>query len=113
LTEDTSYYTHRSGRTARARKKGISIAFVSNREKGRIFRLEKELKIKFTKAPLPSREEIMQGHIEAFCNQILTTEYKGFLERKYETQATIMLEPLSKQELIAKVLMMEIERIKK
>lgn len=113
LPEDTSYYTHRSGRTARAGKKGISIAFVSNREKGRIFRLEQQLKIKFTKAPLPSREEIMQGHIEAFCNQILTTEYKGFLERKYETQATIMLEPLSKQELIAKILMVEIERIKK
>lgn len=113
LPEDSSYYTHRSGRTARAGKKGISIAFVTNREKGRIFKLEHQLSIKFKKMPLPSKDEIMKGHIEAFCEQILNIEYKGRLERKYETQATIMLEALSKEELIAKILMIEIERIKK
>lgn len=113
IPEELSYYTHRSGRTARAGKKGISLALVSNRDKGRLFRMEKQLGIRFSKFTLPSKEEIMQGHIEAFCNQILETNYKGFLERKYETQAMIMLDHLSKQELLAKVLMMEIERLKR
>ncbi|MDC1068805.1 DEAD/DEAH box helicase [Candidatus Kapabacteria bacterium] len=113
IPEDNSYYTHRSGRTARAGKKGISLALVSNRDKGRLFRMEKQLGIRFSKMALPSREEIMQGHIEAFCNRILDIEYKGFLEKKYETQGIIMLEHLSKQELIAKVLMMEIGKLKK
>jgi len=47
LPDKDEYYTHRSGRTARAGKKGISIAFVAPYEAKQIRRLEKELGIKF------------------------------------------------------------------
>jgi ATP-dependent RNA helicase DeaD len=40
LPNDNAYYTHRSGRTARAGKKGVSIAFISRREKAIIGRME-------------------------------------------------------------------------
>jgi ATP-dependent RNA helicase DeaD len=43
------YYTHRSGRTARAGKRGISISFVSKDDLKLITQIEKTLKIKFTK----------------------------------------------------------------
>ncbi|MEO5714999.1 MAG: DEAD/DEAH box helicase [Luteolibacter sp.] len=48
LPEQIEYYTHRSGRTARAGKKGISIAFIEPRERGKITRLENELGLSFT-----------------------------------------------------------------
>jgi ATP-dependent RNA helicase DeaD len=47
LPEQTEYYTHRSGRTARAGRKGISIALIEPRERSRITKLEKELDLSF------------------------------------------------------------------
>lgn len=49
LPDQTDYYTHRSGRTARAGKKGISLVLINSREQKRIWEIEKELKIKFLK----------------------------------------------------------------
>ena len=46
LPQQIEYYTHRSGRTGRAGLKGTSILFISDKEKQRIFEIEKELKIK-------------------------------------------------------------------
>src|SRR5699024_2853480 len=40
LPDEAEYYTHRSGRTARAGKKGISMSLISNRDMGKIRRLE-------------------------------------------------------------------------
>ncbi|MCL4158865.1 UNVERIFIED_CONTAM: hypothetical protein GTU68_020904 [Idotea baltica] len=48
LPEQTDYYTHRSGRTARAGKTGISLALVLPYELERVHELQKELHIKFT-----------------------------------------------------------------
>ena len=48
LPEQTEYYTHRSGRTARAGKKGISITLIEPRERAKITRLENELGLAFT-----------------------------------------------------------------
>ena len=47
LPEQTEYYTHRSGRTARAGKTGISVVLIDPRERKKITRLEKELGLSF------------------------------------------------------------------
>jgi ATP-dependent RNA helicase DeaD len=47
LPDQLEYYTHRSGRTARAGKKGMSLALVDPKEKWRIAELEKVLKVTF------------------------------------------------------------------
>ena len=52
LPEKLEYYTHRSGRTARAGKTGISIAFILSNEIPRVHEIEKELNIKFTETAL-------------------------------------------------------------
>ena len=49
LPDQTEYYTHRSGRTARAGNTGISLVLVNPKETRRIYELEKELGIKFLK----------------------------------------------------------------
>jgi ATP-dependent RNA helicase DeaD len=48
LPEQNEYYTHRSGRTARAGKKGISVALIEPRERPKIVRLANELGLSFS-----------------------------------------------------------------
>ena len=48
LPDDMEVYTHRSGRTARAGKTGVSIALILSNELQRIYEIEKDLNIKFT-----------------------------------------------------------------
>ena len=48
LPEQMEYYTHRSGRTARAGKKGISVTLIEPRERAKITRLENELGLSFS-----------------------------------------------------------------
>ena len=52
LPDQLDYYTHRSGRTARAGKKGVSIALILSNELQRIHEIEKDLNIKFTETNL-------------------------------------------------------------
>jgi ATP-dependent RNA helicase DeaD len=49
LPESDEYYTHRSGRTARAGKEGVSMCFVNNAEAKTLKEYERKLGIKFTK----------------------------------------------------------------
>lgn len=49
LPDQVDYYTHRSGRTARAGKKGLSLVLVNSKEQRKIWEIEKELNIKFLK----------------------------------------------------------------
>ena len=49
LPEQLEYYTHRSGRTGRAGKKGLSISMVTSSEMGRLKTIESELKISIQK----------------------------------------------------------------
>ncbi|AFK02400.1 DEAD/DEAH box helicase domain protein [Emticicia oligotrophica DSM 17448] len=49
LPDQLEYYTHRSGRTARAGKRGISISFITRDELKMINAIEKKLNIKFLK----------------------------------------------------------------
>jgi len=58
MPDEMEFYTHRSGRTARAGKKGISLAIVSKKEVGRISQVEKSLKRKFTKVLVPTGDEV-------------------------------------------------------
>ncbi|MGK0186393.1 MAG: ATP-dependent RNA helicase DeaD [Verrucomicrobiales bacterium] len=55
LPEQTEYYTHRSGRTARAGRKGISIALIEPAERHRIARLEQALSLSFSEFFLKER----------------------------------------------------------
>ncbi len=50
LPEQIEYYTHRSGRTARAGKKGLSLTLIEPRERPKITRLENELRLSFREA---------------------------------------------------------------
>jgi ATP-dependent RNA helicase DeaD len=111
LPDDKEYYTHRSGRTARAGKKGISLAFINGREKHRIHRIEKELGISFQKINIPNSEDIMEARIETWCLGILEKRTKGKIDQELLEKVHILFGALSKEELAAKMLMTELEKL--
>ena len=63
LPDDPEVYIHRSGRTGRAGKKGISITLIHMREKGKLRDVEKKVGKKFVKVPVPLGKEICEKQL--------------------------------------------------
>jgi len=74
LPDQLESYTHRSGRTGRAGKKGISLAFINPREGRRITELENKIKIKFEKIEVPSVDQLKSSRINNWANLIINTK---------------------------------------
>lgn len=104
IPDDASYYTHRSGRTARAGKKGISLAFINGREKGRLGFLEKKLGINFENVRIPDNEDILEEKIEKWSKDVLNTSTKATKNDSALQKAILLFGNLSKEELLAKII---------
>lgn len=112
LPDQLEAYTHRSGRTGRAGKKGISIAFINNREGRRISELEKKLKIQFEKKEVPSQEEVELGSLQNWASRIVAIEEGGEAFQMYQ-KVKGYFEALSKEELITKLIHKELGHLNK
>ena len=110
LPDDTESYTHRSGRTGRAGKTGISIAIINLREKGRMKEIEHIIKKKFEVSVLPSGQEICQQQLIKVIDDIEKVkvneeEIETFLPGIYRK-----LDWLDKEDLIKRVVSLEFNR---
>ena len=74
LPDDIENYTHRSGRTGRAGKKGTSISIVHSREKHKIRLIVKEIGKEFVEADIPQAEEICKKQLYKVMDQIVKTD---------------------------------------
>lgn len=74
LPDDDEYYTHRSGRTARAGKKGISLTLATKGDLRKIKEFQKRLKITFEKVEAPSATEIKANKIKTWVDDIVNTK---------------------------------------
>ncbi|MBA3649213.1 MAG: DEAD/DEAH box helicase [Chitinophagales bacterium] len=70
LPDDMDFYTHRSGRTARAGKSGISMVLVSNSEVGKIKQLERKLQTTFAKQKIPAGIEVCEKQLLALIHKV-------------------------------------------
>ena len=100
LPDDTESYTHRSGRTGRAGKTGISIAIINLREKGKMREIERIIKKQFTVGQLPSGKEICEQQLIKVIDEIEKVkvneeEIEAFLPGIYRK-----FEWLSKEDLV-------------
>ncbi len=111
LPSEQAYYTHRSGRTARAGKKGISLAFISNREKGYINRMAREMDISFEAVDVPGAEEIAQARMMKWASDVL--DQKAFDRVPFDliVQMNLLFEETPKDELIARLVARELARL--
>jgi len=110
MPDEMEFYTHRSGRTARAGKKGISLAIVSKKEVGRISQVEKSLKRKFTKVLVPTGDEVCQQKIVGLVHKVRHVEVNeeeidSFLPEVYHE-----LKDLSKEDIIKRFASIEFNR---
>src|SRR5690606_1479103 len=71
MPDDPAFYTHRSGRTARAGKLGLSLVLASPSEVGKLKRLEADLKIKFQLMKVPAVENILENIMKFWAERIL------------------------------------------
>ena len=107
LPDQIENYTHRSGRTGRAGKKGISIVLTSHREKGRIGEIERIIKRKFIRAQIPDGKEICENQLMHLIDKVTNTEVhrreiEAFLPSIYEK-----LVDFTKEELIQRFVSLE------
>jgi ATP-dependent RNA helicase DeaD len=111
MPDEIEYYTHRSGRTARAGKKGISIAFVNKREVAKIFQIEKAINTKFIKTLVPSGSEVCQVRLLGLIHKLQEVkineqELENLMPAVYEE-----LMPLSKEEIIKRFTSLEFNHL--
>ena len=107
LPEDTENYTHRSGRTARAGKSGISISIIIPQDIGIIRRIERLIGQQFIKLSVPNGSDIAQKQLAYFLNTVDTVSVDQDRIKPYLDQLMQKFDALSKQELVAKFVSME------
>ena len=107
LPDDIENYTHRSGRTGRAGKKGTSISIVHSREKFKIRNIEKEIGKKFVEAEIPSAEEICKKQLYKVMDQIVKTDVDDEEIAPFMQDISRYFEYIDKDELIKKIVSLE------
>lgn len=107
LPDQIENYTHRSGRTGRAGKKGISVAVITNREKNKIRPIEGKINKKFVQKKVPSGQEICEVQLFSLIDKIHDIEVnekeiKDFLPDIYQK-----LDGLDREELVKRFVSIE------
>ena len=111
LPDEVAYYTHRSGRTARAGKSGKSIALVNSRERKKIGYIGKDLNIEFEQVLIPDSEVIRHNRIEKWCMEVLSKHPKGKLDPEIVAKVQMIFASLSKEELLNKLVLKELDQL--
>ncbi len=109
LPDEIETYNHRSGRTGRAGRLGTSIVIVTKSEIRKIHAIEKIIKQKFEEKTIPSGIEICEIQLLHLANKIKDTEVGHEIDN-YLPVINTVLEGLSKEELIKKMVSVEFNR---
>ncbi|RYJ37299.1 DEAD/DEAH box helicase [Flavobacterium anhuiense] len=109
LPDEIETYNHRSGRTGRAGKLGTSIVIVTKSELRKISSIERIIKQKFVEKTIPSGIEICEIQLLHLANKIKDTEVDHEIDN-YLPAINNVLEDLSKEELIKKMVSVEFNR---
>ena len=100
LPEDVSVYTHRSGRTGRANKTGVSIAIIHSRERSKIRQIEKILGREFEYRKVPTPEHIIEKQLYNLADRLERVEVNESEISKYIPGVRKKLEWLSEEDLL-------------
>lgn len=107
LPDDIENYTHRSGRTGRAGKKGTSISIVHTREKFKIRNIEKEIGKQFEQGTIPSAEEICKKQLYKVMDQIVKADVDEEQIAPFMQDINRYFEYVDKDDLIKKIVSLE------
>ena len=110
MPDDIENYTHRSGRTGRAGKKGTSICIVHTRERSKIREIEKVIGKEFVKGEMPSGKEICAKQLYKVIDDIERVEVDEEEIEQFLPEVYRKLEWLDKEDLIKRVVSREFGR---
>ncbi len=103
-------YTHRSGRTGRAGKEGISIAIVNGRERGKLRAIEKLISKTFEIKTIPNSKDICGKQLYNLINKVKNVSVKDEEIDSFLTDIYAELAYLSREELIKRFVSVEFNR---
>ncbi|MCI7037824.1 MAG: DEAD/DEAH box helicase [Bacteroidales bacterium] len=107
LPDDVENYTHRSGRTGRAGKRGTSISIIHLREKGKVRIIEKVIQKKFEAATLPEPKEICTKQLYRVIDEIERIEVDETEIAPFLPEVFRKLEWLSKEDVVKRIVSRE------
>ncbi|MDP5081420.1 MAG: DEAD/DEAH box helicase, partial [Winogradskyella sp.] len=109
LPDEPEIYTHRSGRTGRAGKTGISMVIVSKSEVRKIKSIERIIKKQFEQKEIPSSGDIVEVQLMSLANKIHNTETNHEID-KHLSSINELFADTDKDELIKKFFSVEFNR---
>ena len=110
LPDDNENYTHRSGRTARAGKKGQSLVLITPKEGFKIKSIEKQMRNEFAQGQVPNAEEICEIQLMKLIQNTIDINVKEKDIEKFMPQIISSFESMDKTEIIKKFVSAEFNR---
>jgi ATP-dependent RNA helicase DeaD len=110
LPGEVESYTHRSGRTARAGKSGISLSIIGVRDLHKVRSLESRLKVRFNYVKVPDGAEILERQLLAFIEKLKGAQVDEAAIRPFADAVMLDLADLSREDLVKLVIAMEFNR---
>ena len=110
LPDDVEIYTHRSGRTGRANKKGVSVSIIHSKEKFKIKDIERMLKKSFEQHPIPNGLDVCRKQLFHLIDRMQNVEVNEEQIGLHIEHITRKLEYLSKEELLKRFVSLEFNR---
>lgn len=110
LPDQLESYTHRSGRTGRAGRKGISLAFINPRENNKIKELERRLKVNFELVEVPNRNELKYSRLNHWADLIMKTKIAPQVEDVYKHLHADLL-GLGKEDLLKRLISLQLDHL--
>ncbi len=111
LPDDTAVYTHRSGRTGRAGKSGVSIAIIHSREKGKLREIERIIGKTFERKDVPTPEHIIEKQLYNLADRLERVKVNEEEIARYLPGISRKLEWLSEEDLLKRVISLEFNRL--
>lgn len=110
LPEDPEAYIHRSGRTGRAGKKGISFSIINLKESGKLRSIEKLTKTKFEQMPIPAGDEICEKQLMHLIDKVKAVDVEEAQIEKFLPAIYEKFEGLDREQLIQQFVSAEFSR---
>lgn len=110
LPDEIENYTHRSGRTARAGKTGVSIAIINSKELGKIRQIERVIGKKFIKAEIPTGFDVCEKQLFALVHKVHNVTVNDSQIEQYIPRIMDEFKDLDKEEVIKRFASLEFNR---
>ena len=111
LPDDNDIYNHRSGRTGRAGKTGISIAIIHSRERNKLKQIEKQIGKEFERREVPKAEEIIEKQLFNLADRLENVEVREEEIAPYLPNVLKKLSWLSGEDVVKRLLSLEFNRM--